>query len=68
MSTTTDAVTTDQQEVPLFGSPRVTVVIPTTNEAKNLPHVLPRIPGWVYEVILVDANSSDGTPGVARAL
>ncbi len=38
------------------------------NEAKNLPHVLPRIPGWVDEVLLVDGNSTDGTVDVARAL
>jgi glycosyltransferase involved in cell wall biosynthesis len=47
---------------------RTTVVIPTKNEAKNLPYVLPRIPTWVSEVILVDADSEDGTVEVARAL
>ena len=47
---------------------RTTVVIPTKNEAKNLPHVLPRIPRWINEVILVDANSEDGTVEVARRL
>ena len=45
--------------------PRVSVIIPTLNEAKNLPHVLPRIPRWVHEVILVDGNSTDGTPELA---
>jgi glycosyltransferase involved in cell wall biosynthesis len=44
------------------------VVIPTLNEANNLPHVLPRIPHWVDEVILVDGHSSDGTDQVARQL
>lgn len=47
---------------------RVSVIVPTKNEAKNLPHVLPRIPEWVDEVLLVDANSTDGTPDVARQL
>jgi len=47
---------------------RVSVVIPAMNEAKNLPHVLPRIPGWVYEVLLVDGRSTDGTADVARGL
>lgn len=47
---------------------RVSVVIPARNEAKNLPYVLPRIPFWVHEVILVDGNSTDGTADVARAL
>ena len=47
---------------------RVSVVIPAMNEAENLPHVLPRIPKWVHELILVDGNSTDGTPDVARQL
>ncbi|AFZ68264.1 glycosyltransferase family 2 protein [Deinococcus peraridilitoris] len=49
-------------------NPTVTVVVPTKNEAKNLPHVLPLIPSWVDEVILVDANSTDGTVEVAQKL
>lgn len=48
--------------------PTVSVVIPTLNEAENLPHVLPRIPRWVGEVILVDGRSSDDTVAVAREL
>lgn len=47
---------------------RVSVVIPTLNEADNLPHVLPRIPRWVHEVLIVDGHSTDGTPEVATAL
>jgi glycosyltransferase involved in cell wall biosynthesis len=47
---------------------KVSVVIPAMNEAKNLPHVLPRIPEWVYEVILVDGHSSDNTIEVAQQL
>ncbi|WP_325737381.1 glycosyltransferase family 2 protein [Geminicoccus sp.] len=49
-------------------TPSVSVVIPALNEAKNLPSVLPRIPGWVMEVLLVDGRSVDGTPEVARQL
>jgi glycosyltransferase involved in cell wall biosynthesis len=48
--------------------PRVSVVVPTLNEAKNLPLVLPRIPEWVHEVILVDGGSTDDTVAVAREL
>jgi len=47
---------------------RVSVVIPTLNEAENLPHVLPYIPHWVHEVLVVDGQSTDGTPEVARRL
>jgi glycosyltransferase involved in cell wall biosynthesis len=48
--------------------PRVTVVIPTLNEAANLPHVLPRLGELADEVIIVDGPSDDGTCEVARAL
>ena len=46
----------------------VSVVIPTLNEAKNLPLVLPRIPSWVDEVVLVDGGSTDDTVAVAQRL
>jgi glycosyltransferase involved in cell wall biosynthesis len=46
----------------------VSVIVPTLNEARNLPYVLPRIPEWVHEVILVDGGSKDGTVDVARQL
>jgi glycosyltransferase involved in cell wall biosynthesis len=45
---------------------RVSVVVPALNEAENLPHVLPRIPEWVDEVLLVDGHSTDSTAEVAR--
>jgi len=51
-----------------LGSHRVSVVIPALNEAKNLKHVLPRIPTWVYEVLLVDGRSTDNTVEIARRL
>ena len=47
-------------------SPRVSVVVPTRNEARNLPHVLSRLPAGLHEVILVDGGSRDGTVEVAR--
>lgn len=46
----------------------VSVIIPALNEAGSLPHVLPRIPQDVHEVILVDGHSTDETIEVARAL
>lgn len=47
--------------------PRVSVVIPAINEARNLPHVLADLPPDVFEVVLVDGRSTDGTAEVARA-
>lgn len=48
--------------------PTVSVVIPALNEAENLPHVLPLIPPWIDEVLLVDGASTDGTAEVAQQL
>ncbi len=47
---------------------KVSVVIPTLNEEENLPHVLPKIPAWVHEVLLVDGHSTDGTIDAALRL
>jgi glycosyltransferase involved in cell wall biosynthesis len=44
----------------------ISVVIPTLNEAENLPYVLPRIPDWVDELIIVDGLSTDDTIEVAK--
>lgn len=49
-------------------SPRVSVVIPALNEARNLPHVFARLPRELHEVILVDGHSVDSTVTVARQL
>lgn len=56
--------------VPSFSSQRasVSVVIPTLNEAMNLPWVLRRMPSYVDEVVIVDGRSNDHTVDVARAL
>jgi glycosyltransferase involved in cell wall biosynthesis len=50
------------------GTPRVSVVIPALNEARNLPHVFSRLPASIFEIVLVDGNSTDGTQEVARSL
>ncbi len=47
--------------------PRVSVVIPTLNEAQNLPHILPLIHDD-YEVIIVDGGSTDETVDTALRL
>jgi glycosyltransferase involved in cell wall biosynthesis len=48
--------------------PRVSVVIPTLNEARNLPHVFSRLPADLHEVIVVDGHSVDDTSDTARRL
>src|SRR5260370_36587711 len=41
--------------------PRLSVVIPTLNEARNLPHVFSRLPADLHEVIIIDGHSVDDT-------
>lgn len=45
---------------------KVSIVIPTLNEEKNLPKVLKNIPKDVYEVIVVDGHSKDKTVEIAK--
>jgi glycosyltransferase involved in cell wall biosynthesis len=47
-------------------APRVSVVIPTLNEEKNITWVLERLPAGLHEVILVDGRSTDRTIDIAR--
>jgi glycosyltransferase involved in cell wall biosynthesis len=48
--------------------PKVSVVIPAKNEARNLPRVFAGLPADKYEVILVDGDSTDDTVEVARRM
>ncbi|MGD9804928.1 MAG: glycosyltransferase family 2 protein [Hyphomicrobiaceae bacterium] len=48
--------------------PRISVIIPTLNEAKNLPILLPRLPTWIHDLVIIDGRSVDNTVEVARAL
>ncbi len=57
-----------RRHLTLRSRPRVTVVIPTLNEAANLPHVFSRLPAELFEVVLVDGGSTDDTVDVARQL
>ncbi|RJT83048.1 glycosyltransferase family 2 protein [Arthrobacter cheniae] len=50
------------------GRASISVVIPTLNEARNIPWVLRRMPTYVDEVVIVDGRSTDNTVGVAQAL
>lgn len=64
-----DATTTPSTapRSPRPADPRVTIVIPAKNEARNLEVILPQLPD-VHEVLLVDGHSDDGTVDVARTL
>jgi glycosyltransferase involved in cell wall biosynthesis len=47
---------------------RVSLVIPTLNEAENVPHVFARLPDGLHEVIVVDGHSADGTVAIAQRM
>jgi glycosyltransferase involved in cell wall biosynthesis len=48
---------------------RVSVIIPTHNEAQSIGRVLADLPaGLVTEVLVVDSNSTDGTPEIAAKM
>ena len=46
--------------------PTVTTIIPTLNEAENLPHVFERLPHGINELIIVDGHSTDHTIEIAK--
>jgi glycosyltransferase involved in cell wall biosynthesis len=48
--------------------PKVSVVIPTLNEARNLPYVFSKLPSALHEVIIVDGHSVDDTVAIACRL
>ena len=46
---------------------KVSVVIPTLNEAQGIKHTIEGVPDFVDEIIVVDGNSKDGTREIAAA-
>ncbi len=47
--------------------PKISVVIPTLNEADQLPQTLERVKeGFNIEILVVDGGSTDGTQGIAK--
>jgi glycosyltransferase involved in cell wall biosynthesis len=68
-ATHTAQIQTDQITRPPRSRARISVVIPTLNEAANLPHVFARLRfEEVFEIILVDGRSTDDTIEIAREL
>src|SRR3954468_7989922 len=63
----TDTGPEPPEELAAGSEPLVSVIIPALNEARNLPHVMARLPE-VDEVILVDGGSTDDTVDVACRL
>lgn len=57
-----------QREIDKAVRPRISMIVPTLNEAANLPHVFARIPSEVDELIIVDGLSTDDTIAVAQRL
>ena len=49
------------------GELRISVVIPARDEAANLPTVLASLPDDIFEIVLVDGGSTDGTVDAAKA-
>jgi hypothetical protein len=53
-------------------APDISIIVPTINEADNLPPLLARIAaalaGTAYEVLVIDDGSTDGTEQVCRRL
>src|ERR1700675_2315795 len=55
--------------VVVIGPVRVSVIIPTHNEALSIERVLADLPSdLITEVIVVDSNSNDGTPEIAARM
>ncbi|PYU89881.1 MAG: glycosyltransferase family 2 protein, partial [Acidobacteria bacterium] len=46
--------------------PRISVVVNTLNEEKNLPYALRSVRSWVDEIVVVDMHSQDRTVEIAR--
>ena len=66
----------DEKAVPVTSSPEppqpILIVLPTYNEAQNVPTLIPdildRVGGWDARVLVIDDASADGTADLVRAL
>lgn len=60
---------TSRPKLSVVQPPKVSVIVPTLNEAKNLPHVFEVLNKQdIHEVVVVDGFSTDDTVTVAQAL
>ena len=48
--------------------PRITAIICALNEEESIPHVLPKVPEWIDEVLVVDGGSTDRTVEISRQI
>ena len=51
----------------MYKGQKITVIIPCLNEEQGIEQILKRMPDFVDETVVVDNNSTDRTPEVARA-
>lgn len=59
--------TADNRQRQLQGSPTLSVVVITCNEAANLPRLLQSVVELADEIVVFDSGSTDGTPHIARS-
>ncbi len=51
---------------PIHSQPRISVVINTLNEERNLPYCLRSVRPWADEIVVVDMHSADRTVAIAK--
>jgi hypothetical protein len=56
-----DCMSAIQLSADQSGQVRLSLIIPTLNEAHNLGHVLPALPDMVDELVIVDGGSTCAT-------
>jgi glycosyltransferase involved in cell wall biosynthesis len=66
--TTATATLTKQTQDSAPGPLAITLIIPTLNEADGLREILPRVPAYIAELIVVDGGSTDDTVAVVNEL
>ena len=67
--TTSEPTVSYRPHLAVVGAPKISVIVPTLNESKNLPHVFAKLELLdIHEVILVDGFSTDDTIEHAKRL